>query len=330
MRPPSAAALRAHRPTAVAVALLAVVPVVAGGSRTWMGLATDVLVAAGYAVGLNVLLGVSGQLFLCLGALAGVGGYGTALLADRAGVPVLAALAASTVAASALGALASWVAGRRRLDPVLTGIVTLTAALAFEQVLLGQRAVTGGETGLAVRAAGASPLGGRVGGYLALLGVLAACLVAFRAVDRSAAGWALQALRDDEQTAELAGVSVARHRIAAGAAGAAVVGLVGGLHGLADGFVSPSAYAFAHVDVRTLVVLALGGVGTVLGPVVGAVGLGVVDELLRDVGRLRTAVHGVVLVALFLRFGDGVVPAAARAARRFGGVRRRRRPPGDP
>jgi branched-chain amino acid transport system ATP-binding protein len=94
--------------------------------------------------------------------------------------------------------------------------------------------------------------------------------------------------------------------VIAGALAAAMLGATGALFVHHDGFVSPSVFAFAHVDVRALVALALGGIGSLAGPVVGAVVVGVLDELLRPLGQLRLAVYGGVLLALFLGLGRGV------------------------
>ena len=313
--------LSAYAPIAVVAVVLGLVPAFIGDSRTYMGLATGVLVFACYAAAFNVIFGSTGQLFLSVGALAGVAGYGTTILTDRAGMPVLVSLVLATAAAAALGALFSWVSVRRSLDVIFTGIVTLTFSLGFANLLLGQRDLTGGETGLVVEAGDGSFVRDLVPGYLTFLALLVAFLVLYRWLQRSHFGWAFRALRDDEMTAELAGVDVARYRVWAGFIGSAMLGLTGALYALQEGFVSPSTFAFAHVDVRTLVVLAFGGIGTMLGPVIGAVAFGFIDEWLRDLGQLRVAIYGAVLLALFLGFRGGVGPAVVNLTDR---LRRRR------
>jgi branched-chain amino acid transport system permease protein len=98
-----------------------------------------------------------------------------------------------------------------------------------------------------------------------------------------------------------------------------MIGLAGALYAHHEGFISPTTYAFGDVDVRVLVMLAFGGIGTLLGPVIGAVSFGFIDEALRGLGQLRVAVYGAVLVALFLGFRDGVGPAVANLIRRATG-----------
>lgn len=295
-------------PAVLAIVPFLLVPLFVGDSRTYMGLALGTVVVIGYAVGFNLVLGLTGQLFLCVGALGGVGGYGTAILADDVGLPFVLALGVAAGIAAGLGALFSWLSVRRSLDVIFTGIVTLTFALGFENLLLGQRGLTGGEDGRRVEAATDTLLGDRIGGYYVLVAVVGAFLLVFRWLERSHHGWAYRALRDDETTAALAGVDVARHRVHAGAVGAGMIGLVGGLYGLVEGRIAPDVFRFTEVDVESLVVVALGGIGQLLAPVVGGVFLELLDEfLLRGLGSLRIVVLGGVLLALFLSLRDGVI-----------------------
>lgn len=311
----------AYAPIGVAVALLALVPLFIGDSRTYMGIAVGVLAFAGYATAFNVIFGSTGQLFLSLGALAGIAGYATAVLTGRVGVPMLLAIVVATLMSGLTGALFSWVSVRRSLDVIFVGIVTLTFALGFQSLLLGQRGITGGETGLVIDAGRGTILRELVPAYYIFLAVVGVYLVVFRWLQRSHFGWAFRALRDDEMTAELAGVDVARYRVWAGFIGSAMLGLIGALFAHHEGFISPSTFAFQHVDVRTLVMLAFGGIGTLMGPIIGAVSFGVIDELIRDFGRLRVAVYGGVLLVLFLGFRGGVGPAVVDLYHRLRGWR---------
>jgi len=309
-RPPRSL-VRAFWPIAATGAVLALVPLWLGDSRLMMGLAVDALVFGAYAIAFNVIFGSTNQLFLCVGALAGVGGYASAILADQAGLPMAVALALGTALATVVGGLLSWVAVRRSLGVIFTGIVTLAFSLSFANLVLGQRGLTGGETGLVVAAGEGSFLRERVAAFYLFLGMLVAFLVVFRALERSHIGWAFRALRDSELAAELAGVDVARYRVYAGLIGSAMLGITGAVYAHSDGFIGPSTFGFGHVDVRVLVMLAFGGLGTLLGPVVGTVVFAVLDELLVDAGQLRTVVYGLLIIALFLGFKRGAVPAVA-------------------
>jgi branched-chain amino acid transport system permease protein len=309
-RPPRSLA-RAYLPIAAAGALLALVPLWLGEERLMMRLAVDTLVFGLYAVGFNVIFGSTNQLFLCVGALAGVGGYTAAILSEEASLPMAVGLVLATALATALGGLLSWVAVRRSLGVIFTGIVTLAFSLSFANLLLGQRELTGGETGLVVTAADDSFLQDRIAAYYLFLGMLVVSLALFRALQRSHIGWAFRALRDNEFAAQLAGVDVVRYRIYAGLIGSAMLGITGAVYAHSNGFISPSTFAFGQVDVRVLVLLAFGGLGTLLGPVVGTVVFAVLDEILVDAGQLRTVLYGLLIIVLFLGFKRGVVPAVA-------------------
>ena len=209
---------------------------------------------------------------------------------------------------------------RRSLGVIFTGIVTLVFSLAFYNLLLGRRDLTGSESGLVVSGAPADLADDRVGGYYLFAGTLIAFLVVFRALQLSHAGWAFRALRDDEVAAELAGVDVARYRIYAATVGSAMIGLTGALFAYSTGFITPETFVFSYVDVRVLVLVAFGGLGTLLGPVIGAGVFAVVDEWLAknpDLLQLREVLYGAFVIAIFLFFRRGIVQTAVDLFNRF-------------
>lgn len=298
---------RAFLPVLVAAIIIAVVPQIwFAGSEYTTGLAVQALVLAAYAVGFNLIFGSTNQLFLCVGALAGLGGYTAGILSNHNSLPMWAAIVAGTLFAAVVGGVLSWVAVRRRLGVIFTGIVTLAFSLAFQDLLLGRSHLTGGSTGLTVNAAAVKLADTGMGGYYLFAGVVLAFLVVFRALQISHIGWAFRALRDDETAAELTGVSVARYRVYAAVLGSAMIGLTGALFAYSDGFLSPPTFAFAQVDVRVLVLVAFGGLGTLLGPVFGAVVFAFLDHALVNSGELRELLYGVCVVLLFLGFRRGL------------------------
>jgi branched-chain amino acid transport system permease protein len=313
-------------PIAATAVILAFLPSVwFGGSRYTTGLAVEALVFACYGVGFNLIFGSTNQLFLCVGALAGVGGYGAAILSQRTSLAIWVGVAVGTASATIVGGLLSWIAVRRSLGIIFTGIVTLVFSLAFANLLLGQRDLTGSETGLVLTDAARGLADDRVGAYYFFAGVLVAFLIVFRALQLSHVGWAFRALRDDEVAAELAGVDVAKYRIYAATVGSAMIGLTGSLYAYSAGFISPATYAFEQVDVRVLVLVAFGGLGTLVGPVVGAASFALLDEALSTSLQLREVFYGAVVIAIFLGFRRGVVPSLGALVRllrrRLTGVR---------
>jgi branched-chain amino acid transport system permease protein len=297
-------------------AALALVPLWLGDSRVLMGVAVIGLVFICYVIGFNVIFGSTGQLFLCIGALAGVGGFGATILADNAGWPILLSIIAATLAATLIGGLLSYVAVIRSLGVIFTGIVTLIFSLSFDALLLGLSNLTGGDTGRLIKAGSDTFLRERIPPYYLMLGLALAFLLIHGLLRRSYIGWAFRALRDDEVAAELAGVDVARYRVYGALIGAAMLGLAGSTYALTEGRISPTTFGFGHVDVVVMVMLAFGGIGTLFGPIVGAITFTIVDELLIDFGQLRQVAYGILVIVLFLWMPRGLIPSVASLWRR--------------
>ena len=286
----------AFLPIVVTAALLAVLPPVwFGDSPYTTSLAVQALVFASYGVGFNLIFGSTNQLFLCVGALAGVGGYGAGILANESSLPMAAGVVVGTVSAAIVGGLLSWIAVRRSLGIIFTGIVTLVFSLGFANLLLGQRDLTGSETGLIVEGVPADLADDSVGGYYLFAGLLVAFLIVFRVLQLSHVG-------------------------------SAMIGLTGALLAYSAGFISPATYSFERVDVRVLVMVAFGGLGTLLGPVIGAGVFAILDEQLTASLELREVLYGVFVITIFLFFRRGVVQAFVSLFDRFVGPRRRRQP----
>ena len=307
-------------PIAAVGAALALVPLWLGDSRVLMGVAVLGLAYACYTIAFNVIFGSTGQLFLCVGALAGIGGYGGAILADTVGLPIVASILVATLAATLTGGLLSFVAVRRSLGVIFTGIVTLIFSLSFDALVLGLGDLTGGDTGRLIKSGADTFLRERIPPYYLMLALVLVFLLVHGLLRRSHVGWAFRALRDDEVAAELAGVDVARYRVYAALIGAAMLGLAGSTYAFTEGRISPTTYGFGEVDVVVLVMLAFGGIGTLFGPIVGAATFTIVDEVLIEFGQLRQVAYGILIIILFLRLPRGAIPSVASLWRR---VRRR-------
>lgn len=303
-------------PALVAGALLALVPLWLADSRVLMTVSILGLAFAGYTIGFNLIFGSTGQLFLCVGALAGIGGYSAAIFADTMGLPIIVSILLATVLASLTGGLLSWIAVRRSLGVIFTGIITLIFALAFENLVLGLGDLTGGEDGFLIESGSDSFLTSRIPAYYLMLALVLVFLLVHGLMRRSHIGWAFRALRDDEVAAELAGVHVARYRVYAALVGAAMLGMTGALYGLTQGRVSPTTFAFAEVDVVAVVMLAFGGIGSLFGPILGATVFTFINEALVDLGHLRLVPYGALIIALFLWVPRGVIPTVASWWRR--------------
>jgi len=291
----------------------------AGGATYQLRILVAFVAFAAFTVALNVAFAHTDQLFLFLGALAGIGTYTTALSADALGVSAWLTLPLGALLAGTLGAVVSYVAARRGMTVIVLAVLTLALQLAATEAFVGARSLTGGSTGfpfdgLSV-AAVADPLGAdeQVVFAYVLVGALLAALVGYSRLRASRWGTAFDAVRQDPVAAEAAGIDAVRTKVLAGFLAAALVGAVGPLYVHAEGYVLPSQFGFRAVDVLVLVMLVLGGARTLLGPVVGAGAVVALEELLAEIGQWRTALLGALLVVLFLSFRRGIVPTLRSA-----------------
>jgi len=106
----------------------------------------------------------------------------------------------------------------------------------------------------------------------------------------------------------------------------AAIGMTGALYASSSGYISPDTYGFGNVDVRVLVLVAFGGLGTLLGPLVSAGVFAILDEQLSTSLELREVLYGVFVIAIFLFFGRGLVGAVAGLSSRLAGAARKPAP----
>ncbi len=289
-------------------ALLALLPWVFGTSTYFLRITTLMLVMIVYAVAFNIIFGHTKQLFLCQGALAGLSAYLSVILMREVRLAPATAVALGTLSAGMLGASLSYVAARRGLGVIFAGIVTLVVSLIFQNLLLGLRRYTNGETGIVIQGLGFGLAAHPVAAYYVLLGLLVLALGLYQWLMVSRPGLAFGALSEDELTAELAGIDVTRYKVLAAAVGSGHLGVAGALFADFNGFISPSIFSLAHVDIVVLIALLLGGMRTLLGPVVGAATFTFIDELVRPFGQAAVLAYGLLLIVLFLAFRQGLVP----------------------
>lgn len=293
---------------------LALVPLATGDSAYYARITTLMLVYMAYAVAFNMIFGHTRQLFLCLGALAGSAAYVSVVLTRELTIPSWATILLGTLVAGALGGIFSYVSVRRGLGVIFLGIVTLAFSLIFHNLTYGLRELTNGETGLVTRGMGLGILESPRWSYYVFLGVLMLALFMYQFMMGSRVGVAFRALSDDEYTAELAGIDVTSYKVLAATVGSLLIGFVGSLFAYRNGFINPSIYSLVGIDIVVLITLLVGGMRTLLGPVLGGVAFAVIDELVRPFGQLNVLVYGALLIVVFVTFREGLVPVLRKAA----------------
>lgn len=141
---------------------------------------------------------------------------------------------------------------------------------------------------------------GRSGLFGLVVAVVAFVVWISRRLSKSWFGLALECLRSDETAAEASGIDTRRFKVLAFALGTALAGLAGGLYASQMSFISPSDFTFP-LSITIMSMAVVGGLGTVWGPVVGALILGLAPEVFRFVMEYRLLVDGGLLV-LMMRF----------------------------
>jgi branched-chain amino acid transport system permease protein len=271
----------------------------------WVWLLVEVLALSLFAASLYLLMGAGGMVSFGHAAAFGLGAYGAALLMLRAGWPMPLAFVGAPLVAAAASVVIGFFAVR--LTSIYFAMLTLAFAQIAYAVVHQWYDLTGGDNGLlGVWPAWwlASPL--RFYGL-----ALAACgggIALLSRVERAPFGLTLRAVRDHPRRAEAIGVNVRRHQLLA----FVIAGFFGGLAGATFVYLKGSAfpeYLALPVSVKALVMVLLGGVGTLAGAPVGAALYTLLDTVVTRYTAYWQAVLGALLILLVLVFPRGIVGA---------------------
>jgi branched-chain amino acid transport system permease protein len=284
------------------IAALLALPLLTGGSPYTLVLAIDLAVAALFAASLHFIMGPAGMHSFGHAAYFGVGAYAAALLVLRAGVPTEVALLLAPFVSALVAAPIAWFAVR------LSGVYLTMLTLAFAQIVWSicfqWDDFTGGSNGVT----GVWPsawLQDKVAYYWLTCGLVALSVYMLRRVLMSPLGYALRASRDSVGRAQAMGLHVARVQWLGFVLAAGFAGLAGALFAFSKGSISPDVLGVSK-SVDGLVMVLLGGVHTLAGPLVGAITFTALqDTLARNTDYWR-AVLGASMLLLVLVFPQGI------------------------
>ncbi len=259
---------------------------------------TTMGIAVIFALSLNLITGFCGQISLGHAAFFGAGAYTSALL-TKAGLPMPIALAPAMLVAGSLGLVVGFASLRVRHD--FLAITTMGVGFLFVGLVRGQEAL-GGEMGIS----GIASSGLGKGGYLILVGCLAAALVGFSTyLKRSWMGFVFEAIADNEDTARLSGIDVARFKLAAFAMGTALAGLAGGLYAHHVRFIDAESFGFVE-SVTVLSMVIVGGIGSVPGVVLAAAVLSVLPLWFQFVDDYKLLLYSALLFSMVRYYPKGL------------------------
>jgi branched-chain amino acid transport system permease protein len=264
------------------------------------------------ALGYNVMLGYIGELSLGHSAFFGIGAYTSAILSVQYGLSFWLGILVAAVMAAMVG-LAIGFATLRIKGPQFA-IVTLGLGGIMHIVCSHWVELTNGPMGI-TRIPAPSPVNlGLVtlefdsprSYYYLALAFLGAVIIFCTVLRRSRLGRAFVAVRENDHLAASIGVNVFRTKLAAFVISTIVAGVGGVLYAHYIRVISPDIFGVSYV-VAMLIMVTVGGRGTILGPIVGAIIYVVLLELLRPIGAARLIAFGVVLAVCVIRFPDGIV-----------------------
>ena len=319
-----------HPVTLLVVAALIVLPWVEPDKFT-LHILSLIAIASIAAMGLQVLLGYSGQLSIGQAAFYGIGAYTSALLTARLGVPFPLAL----IGAGAAAAIASLL-----MVPItrLTGAYLAVATLGFSIIVFlfiqNEEWLTGGSYGF-IGIPRAELFGyalrDPMWSYYLNVGMAAIVYFTFARIAGSRFGRAINAIRQDADAARASGIRVTLLKSECFVIAAFVAGLAGSLYAHEVRYLAPNDFTFWK-SIEMLIMVVIGGVGSLAGAILGAAVVVGLPEYLRAIGDYRMLVFGAILIATML-FGEGGLAALfATLGRRVSAVARRsapKLPPGN-
>ena len=285
------------------------------------------LMTAQLSVAWNILGGYAGQISLGHAAFFGCGAYVSTFLLLQHGITPWLGMIAGALAAVVLALALGWPCFRLR------GHYFAMATIAVGEIV--QALVTnwdalGGAVGLSLPVAESGWRGmvfntSKLPYYYLALGLLALSLLVNRAVARSYLGYYFRAIKDEPDAARSLGVSLTRYKLAAIALSSALTAAGGTLYAQKELYIDPGSVLSTSLSIKVSLVAILGGVGTLSGPVIGAVVLTAIEEASRrwfgGSGRgTDVVIYGLLIVGIAVFRPEGIVGVARRARVRVGAV----------
>jgi branched-chain amino acid transport system permease protein len=293
-----------------ALVLLAGLPLLAKTSPYSIVLGTDVLIAIVFATSLHFIMGPGGMASFGHAAYFGLGAYGAALLVKFAAMPTLGAIALAPLVAFAGALLFGWFAVR--LSGVYLAMLTLAFAQIVWSIVFQWENVTGGSNGI-VGIWPAAPFDSYAAYYWLTLAFAVMSVLVLRAMLFAPFGYAMRAGRDSALRAEAIGIDVKRVHWLGFAVAGAICGVAGALFAFAKGSISPETISVGR-SIDGLVMVLLGGIQTLSGPIVGASAFMLLQDNIARQAEYWRALLGAVILLLVLVFPGGLMGSLARYA----------------
>lgn len=272
-----------------------------------MHIAIMTLIYAIFASSLNVIL-MTGQMSVAHAAFFGIGAYTSAVLVKNFGFNFWLALPLAALNAMACGLVIGWVTLRLRSH--YFAICTFAFAELVVMVMDNWDSVTNGSNGIrgipAIDPLFYLSFDSRTSMYYLMLVLLALTMILFARLRDSRVGRAFAAIRENDEFAKAIGIDVMRYKMIAFLAGTGCAGIAGSFYAHYIKFISPTAFSVME-SINLLIVLLIGGIGFIAGPLVGAAFNQLIPEALHVVSEYRMIAYGVITVLFIIYLPSGIV-----------------------
>jgi branched-chain amino acid transport system permease protein len=291
--------------------------------KYWMHIFILMCIWSIAALSLNLIMGYTGQANLAMGGFFGIGSYATALLMLKLGMGFLPALVLSALLASLIGFLIGLPTLRSKgsyfaIGTLCFNVIIFIAVERWESLTEGTRGLMGIPTpapialpgGMTINFTSLAPMY-----YLMLFFLLVTLFVVYRIVN-SLVGRSLMAVRENEDLTSSIGIDPMKTKLLAFVASIFLGSIAGSLYAVYIGFLDPEIASY-HVTFEVLLFVMLGGIGTITGPIVGAIVVTLLGEVLHYLDAFRLVAYGLILVLVIIFVPQGIVGGMQKLMAKF-------------
>jgi branched-chain amino acid transport system permease protein len=261
----------------------------------------------------NLIGGYTGQFSLAHHAFAAIGGYASALFVVHSGYPIwmgiLAAILSSTLMGLILGALCL------KMRAIYLAIATWAFAESVRITLSMTYQITRGDLGLAVPKLFLGT-GRAMACYYLFLGLAVLTVLTIILINHSRMGYYLRAIRDDEIVARVMGIHTTRWKILSFIISSGIAGIAGAFYGHYNGLLTPVMVDFNEMAFIVIMVV-IGGIRTIAGPVIGAILIELLTETFREFGEIRMVIFALAVIAIARLYREGAMGVVRQIAQRI-------------
>lgn len=256
--------------------------------------------------GLDIVFGYCGQISMGHAAFFAIGAYGSVILTSHLKIPAIVSMVLAPILAASIGALLAYPASKLVFHFLSLATIAF-GEIVYQLVLQSPGGITGNAVGLPVKSV--TILGFKFGSsfrfyYLALVCVVL-FMIAKTNIVQSRVGRAFLAIRENPHAAEGMGIDVRKYKVMAFAISAFYTAFAGGMYAHSVGYISPDTFTNKQ-SVMFITMLLFGGTASKAGPIIGAIAVLLLNEVLRSFENLQMLIYGILLLVVILLLPGGI------------------------